>query len=720
MDWDRRAFVKFAVGAIGGLQFSPLLWKLTDDVAIWTQNWNWVPVPEHGDLAKAATYNPLTGSALKVRMVKGRLSGQRLIKVDGNEEWPLGAEIGGIIPQDASALQSVYYGDVRVKAPMLLDRKTGIYQRLSWDQAMALVAEKMGELKKAGKAHTVMALGADPDSAAGQMLNIIMTAYGSPNLAFLPRAADTLALAGKLMFGNSDIGFDLANARNVVSFGTPLLEGFGAPVATRAAFVAWREDGGALTQVEPRASITASQADTWLACKPGSEGMVALAMAAHILEKGLAVSGAFTGEAQFKSLVLSKYSPDKVAHSAGVNAAKLKEIAEKFAKADKAVAVCGPGQGGEPGRLFDFLAVLALNAVAGKVGKPGGLISRAALGLKPLGEAAAAFDGPPLAGGTNLPYGGYNAAAMTESALAGKPYKPGMLIVAESNPAFNGPQASRMEDLARECPFVVAFTPFTDESANLADLVLPTATFLECWGDCTTPYGLGLATYGLHRPLITTQPQAKGLADALLLLAKALGGPVADLLAYENAEAALKARAEGLGDFAELAERGWWLQDKPVYGQMAVDLQPGLLAKEPEIAGAHDHGLVLAAVPSMRAVNSAAPITPYMIKVVDDISLANMDKLVAEINPETAHHLHLHEGDLATVQTKWGGGACRVHLFHGTPPGLVSVPAGLGHTAFGIYLKGKGLNYNRMVDVTADPVTGWPVWGITPVQVRKV
>lgn len=720
MDWDRRAFVKFAVGAIGGLHASPLVWKLMDDVAIWTQNWNWVPVPEHGELAKAATFNPLTGTALKVRMVKGRVSGERLIKVDGNEEWPLGGEIGGIIPQDASALQPLYYGDVRVKAPMLLDRKTGIYTRLSWDQAMALLAEKMGALKKAGQANTVMALGADPDSAAGQMLKIIMTAYGSPNLAFLPRAADTLALAGKLMFGTSDIGFDLAQARKVVSFGTPLLENFGAPVATRAAFVTWREDGGSLVQVEPRASITASQADAWLACKPGTEGMVALAMAAHILQQGLAVSGAFTGLEQFKSLVMTKYTPDKVAHGAGVDAAKLKKIAEEFAKADKAVAVCGPGQGGEPGRLFDFLAVLALNAVADKVGKPGGLITRAALSLKPLGEATQASSGPALAGGTNLPQGGYNAAAMVESALAGKPYKPNLLIVAESNPVFNGPQASRVEDLARECPFVVAFTPFTDESANLADLVLPTATFLECWGDSVTPYGLGLASYGLHRPLMKPYPQAKGLADALLLLAKALGGSAADLLAYENAEEALKARCEGLGDFEELAERGWWVQEKPVYGQMAVNFQTALLAKEPEIPGGHDHGLLLAAAPSLRAVNSAAPITPYMIKVVDDISLADTDKLVAEINPETAHHMHLHEGDLATVQTKWGGGTCRVHLFHGTPPGLVTVPAGLGHTAFGMFVKGKGLNYNRMADVTADPVTGWPVWGLTPVQVRKV
>jgi len=60
MNWDRRAFVKFVVGAVAGLHASPLVPKLMDDVAIWTQNWSWVPVPEKGELAFANTYIPAT------------------------------------------------------------------------------------------------------------------------------------------------------------------------------------------------------------------------------------------------------------------------------------------------------------------------------------------------------------------------------------------------------------------------------------------------------------------------------------------------------------------------------------------------------------------------------------------------------------------------------------------------------------------------------------
>ena len=62
MDIDRRAFVKLAVGAALGIGASPLMLKLTDDSAIWTQNWPWVPDPAAGELSYANSVNPATGT----------------------------------------------------------------------------------------------------------------------------------------------------------------------------------------------------------------------------------------------------------------------------------------------------------------------------------------------------------------------------------------------------------------------------------------------------------------------------------------------------------------------------------------------------------------------------------------------------------------------------------------------------------------------------------
>ena len=49
MKIDRRSFLAFVLGGAAGTTLSPLPWKLTDDLAIWTQNWPWTPVPEDGE-----------------------------------------------------------------------------------------------------------------------------------------------------------------------------------------------------------------------------------------------------------------------------------------------------------------------------------------------------------------------------------------------------------------------------------------------------------------------------------------------------------------------------------------------------------------------------------------------------------------------------------------------------------------------------------------------
>ncbi len=762
MNWDRRAFVKFAVGAVVGLHASPLVPKLMDDSAIWTQNWSWVPNPEGGALAFANSVNPATGTGVRLQLVDSRIQGERVIRVEGNPEHP--ASQGGVLPADASAAQLLYNDEVRVNAPLLLDKHTGMYKEISWDEALALLGGKLSELAKAGKSQAVVALGAEPGSVNGEILSRFMAAYGSPNLAFPPSAEDTLALAGWALFGQTDLGFDLAHAKYVISFGTPLLEGFGSPVAVRKAFTAWKDNKGVLVQVEPRASVTASQADTWLACKPGAEALVALAMCQVLVEKGLVDEAAANalgfadGErgAGFKTLLNKEYAPAKVAEACGVPADKITAIALAFAKAPQALAVCGPGPGGDPGRLFDFMAVLALNALKGNLGKQGGLVARKPLGLKPLGEAMSANGKPRLA--PQGPFKVNDPLALAKAGLAGKPYKPELVLVAGGNPAYGGPQASLMTEFLRSAPMVVAITPFMDETASLAQLILPATTFLDGWGDCLSPYGSAANCYGVHRPLVRPYPQAKPAGEVLLMLAAKLGGEVAKALPFASLEDALKARVNGLGGLADMAKKGYFMPDKPAYGAMAMKTPSGKLEfysqnlanqlakagegkamlaglgvhaegaaafmphyEKPAALGGHGHGhgnLVLAALPSLRSGVGAQPTTPHMLKLQGNDSLVKRSDLVVEMNPSTAAHLHLHAGDLVEVASKAGSVQARVRLFAGAAPGVVFMPTGLGHWAIkDTYTLNKGGNFNRVAEATPDPMSGIPQWGLTRVTV---
>jgi anaerobic selenocysteine-containing dehydrogenase len=731
MNWDRRAFVKFAVGAVVGLHASPLVPKLMDDVAIWTQNWSWVPDPETGAVAFAKSINPSTLTGVKTRLVKARLSGQRVIRVEGDPEHPLSQ--GGVIAADASTPQKAYYGKMRADSAWM--RKEGVRGRVKAEDALKEVAAKLGGLAKAGKAKQVAIIADDPYSVTGEMLMRLAAAYGTPNLVFMPSAKETLALAGQLMFGQSSLGFDLMNSQYTISFGTPLLEGFGAPVATRKAFAAWRKDPmhrATLVQVEPRSSVTAGQADVWLACKPGTEGVLAYAMANLIIEAGkadAAVTGA-QGFGQFKAMLSGMYGLDKVAKSTGVPADKIKAVAEGFMKAPKAVAVCGPGDAGDPGKLFDFMAVLALNAVKGNLGKPGGVVLRGDMPWKALGEAMDMASGPSLDGGESRMMGLDNAYNLAAAALEGKPYGLEALIVVGCNPAFSGPQAKVMQKLIDQTPFVVSINEFMDETALMADVVLPTASFLECWGDCATAYGAAQAFYGVHQPLVSIFPKAKAAGDWVLAIAKGLGGNAAAALPFDDTKAALEARASGMGGLDDLAEKGYWMQEKPAYGfafktsSGRLELMPqGLGGKlpvpAPYIQPTKHRPLLMAGIPSLRTGKGVDPMSPYQLKILDDTTLAHKDQLMVEINPKTAHEMHLGEGDMVEIASAAGKIKARLHLFNGAAPGMVFVPVGLGHTAFGMYLKDKGANFFEAVEVAADPGSGLPQWALTPVSIAK-
>ena len=80
MGVTRRNFLKFTVGGVAGLHITPLPYKLMDDVAIWTQNWPWVPVPPEGEFTHVKSVCSLCtgGCGIEVRKVD-----ERAVKIEG-------------------------------------------------------------------------------------------------------------------------------------------------------------------------------------------------------------------------------------------------------------------------------------------------------------------------------------------------------------------------------------------------------------------------------------------------------------------------------------------------------------------------------------------------------------------------------------------------------------------------------------------------------------
>ena len=91
-----------------------------------------------------------------------------------------------------------------------------------------------------------------------------------------------------------------------------------------------------------------------------------------------------------------------------------------------------------------------------------------------------------------------------------------------------------------------------------------------------------------------------------------------------------------------------------------------------------------------------------------------------ELNPETAHELGIHDGDMVWVESTQGSIELRARLWPGTPPEVVSIPLGQGHTAGGRWAENRGANPSELVAPLTDRLSGELATQSTRVRVRKV
>ncbi|MGD9371468.1 MAG: molybdopterin-dependent oxidoreductase, partial [Desulfobacterales bacterium] len=269
MKIDRRSFLSFVIGGAAGTALSPLPWKLTDDIAIWSQNWPWTPIPERG----ATTFVKSTctlcqgGCGINVRLV-----GNRVVKIEGLEGHPVND--GSVCILGVAGTQ-LLYGPDRVKNPK--KKVNGKWYDISWDDAIAEIAAKLKELREKELSHTVGCICGSDRGTVPELLNRFLRFYGSSNFMRIPSIQDNYELALYLTQGVRGMpGFDVGHSDFILSFGSGLIEGWESPVYMFKAKSALRDNGGRMDQIEPRLSKTAAKSDKWIAIKPGTEGALAL------------------------------------------------------------------------------------------------------------------------------------------------------------------------------------------------------------------------------------------------------------------------------------------------------------------------------------------------------------------------------------------------------------------------------------------------------------
>jgi anaerobic selenocysteine-containing dehydrogenase len=739
MKIDRRRFLAFGIGGTVGTALTPLPWKLMDDISIWSQNWPWTPVPPKGEVSHVNSVCTLCPGKCGITV---RKVGDRVVKIEGIKGHPVND--GGICLLGLSGPQFLY-GPSRIRTPMKRagERGEGRWEAISWKQAISEVTGRMADLRSKGQPHTVGCLLPEDRGSVPQLFSRLLTVFGSPNVMRAPSIEDSYELA---LYQTQGIigrpGFDLEKTTYLLSFGSGYLQGWGSPVHMFKAHSRLLSKSARVVQVEPRLSISAAKADRWVAIKPGTEAALALGLC-HVIIKESLYDKDFVGkhcqgfeswtddqgqnQPGFKEMVLGNFTPATTADITGLSQADITELARTFAKASRPLAICGRGNGSVPGTLGEFMAVYALNALVGGVGRSGGILAVPEADYiqwppPEMDETAARgmqqerLDG---AGSGKYPLARYRTSYLA-AAINGKKYPLQMLLVAGENPAYSLPGTAELKKALAAVPFLVSFSSFMDETAAMADLILPNHIYLERLEDIPPVFGLPRPLLQLCRPATSPQFNTRHTGDVIIEIARALGGGVAAAFPWKNYETCLKQTLGG--HFARLEKDGYLIGKAPgrrfetasgkfEFVNAEYKTKPAFTPVEPQ----GDKGvfpLVLTGYDSMRLAGGAVADSPFMVKSVDDTVLKKGDILV-EVNPHTAGKHSLAEGAAAVLVTPVGKARVRVHLSHQVPPGMVAMPRGLGHSAYDPFIGGKGVNFNDLIAPVPDPVSGLDAaWGI--------
>jgi hypothetical protein len=226
----RRDLFKFAGGAAIGALFTPAPWRLITDTALWSENWPGIPQPASGEIRAKFTHCALcpAGCAVRARCV-------------GDQPVSLAGVRGGLCPFGVTGHHLPYHPARLRHGPV--------------EEAAKAIAQCRPDEK-------VAVLDLRPGRTASWTYRRALAAKSNGVYLAAPR---------------DGVSYDLAGVKTVLSLGVPVLDGWGAPGTVFAAREHFR-----LIQAEAVESRTAALADWWLAVRPGSEDLVARAIAGEI------------------------------------------------------------------------------------------------------------------------------------------------------------------------------------------------------------------------------------------------------------------------------------------------------------------------------------------------------------------------------------------------------------------------------------------------------
>jgi anaerobic selenocysteine-containing dehydrogenase/Fe-S-cluster-containing dehydrogenase component len=655
------------------------------------------------------------GCGMNVRTREGRA-----VKAEGN---PLSSiSHGKLCARGQASLHGLYDPD-RIPGP-LARRGTDDWERLTWDEAerrlAAALQQQRGRIVLLSGAYT---------GTMDRLADAFAAAVGAQRVRWEPFGYEPIRTGNRMVYGVDAVPVhDFANADVVITFGADFMETWLSPIDYAHGFVQARAYSqgrrGKLISVAPHQSLTGLNADEWVPVRPGTEHLVALAVARLISD-----AGAPTGSA---APWIAAIDVANVAERAGVAVERLRQIAHDFALNGRSLAV-GPGVATTHAAATAVAAaVAALNQVAGNLGRTVRLDRREEFAMNTASYAD-----------------------MEQLMARLRANEVRALLVHGPNPLYNMPDDDAVGEALAAVPFIASFATQLDETSARAHLLLPDHHFLESWGDYEPRTGLS----ALLQPVMTNVFDTKQTGDVLLSVARRAGAALPtqastyyDYLRERWSRDILPA-AGGGGEFEER-----WREALQV-GFVEAVIQTAAPARAPQ-PGAQTGGggaPSAAAVPAGTAPPAATPATapqapgapagaaqalsalpimeaafsgptdadsfylvvypsyrffdgklanrPWLQELPDPVSKFCWSSWV-EIHPETAARLGLDNGHIVAVETERGSLELPVWRHPGIRDDTIAIQLGQGHEQLGRYARGRGINPLRLLQPATEPLSG--------------
>lgn len=483
----------------------------------------------------------------------------RLVGIEGNPEDPNNQ---GSVCAKGVAGPSILYDPYRLLYPMrrVGKRGEGRWRRISWDEAYDEIAARLRPLREQGKPEEFFFQ--QGRNRSTDIVTRFLNAYGTPSafnhraLCSLNRRAAVLSTIGE---SDWDLG-DYENSRYILNFGCNWAEAHQGHIPVAIRMMRARESNQAkLVTFEARLSNTAALSDEWHSVKPGTDGLIALAISNVICAEGLWNKTWFDTWSNYPAdeyaTHVAQYTPELAETHSGVPADVIRRIAREFAAAaPQCTTICNRGSAAHRNGFYNDRAITMLNALVGNMGQVGGWCwhPQSSWDKKAIPEPGPTPPKPKkrslIADAKNWPLA--NAWSGNQMKVAEIVYlwikegrqKASALMTYNCDQAWSFPDTQLIRQVLTDTeliPFHVCIDVMYSDTADLADLVLPWTTYLERWDiDARPPQGL-IDYVGLRQPVVEPLGESKDIRDIFPELARRIGGGMQAYFPWPNTEAYL-------------------------------------------------------------------------------------------------------------------------------------------------------------------------------------